>query len=306
MNRSTYANRVIVQELFDLAIFGRDGAHCQSSYFAHGFGLVKQLHGPMPVGNRVYVAGYDGHVYALNAATGAEIWQHDFAEDAPPDPPEFAGARARFQEIIARPNGAACDGKLFIQAVFDQSRVIALDCQTGKRVWTFQARGWISPDPTIAAGRVYVSSQDKHLYCLDLKTGKELWNFATPSWLASQVAVHNDRVYLPHHGGKLYELEAATGKQLRMFEPEQESDRAGLVYSFPIITEKTVYFASSSPGTLLAFDLETGKQQWRFQPDEALELFTNPVSEDGRIFVNARIRNKQKGIPGIYAIGEKP
>ena len=76
----------------------------------------------IPVGDRVFASGYDGQAYALDRATGRVIWKHDFVTDAPEDQPGFSGERARFQDIVARPRGAACDGKLFIQGVFDQSR----------------------------------------------------------------------------------------------------------------------------------------------------------------------------------------
>ncbi len=151
---------------------------------------------PLPVGERVFGSGYDGKAYALDRDTGEVVWEHDFVSDAPEDRPSFPGSKARFGKILARPNGSACDGHLFIQCVFDQSRVIALDCQTGEMRWEFQAEGWISPAPTIAGGRVYVVSQDQYLYCLELSSGKLLWQFKGPGWLASRVAVH-DGIVLP-------------------------------------------------------------------------------------------------------------
>src|SRR5262249_33562888 len=162
----------------------------------------------LPVGNRVYASGYDGKAYALDRNTGDIVWEHDFIEDAPPDQPEFDGARARFQQIVARPSGAACDGKLFVQCIFDQSRIIALDCGTGRRKWTCQAAGWMSAPPTIVADRIYVASQDAHLYCLDLATGKVVWKYKSPGWVSSGLAVHAGKVYFPHHKGRLYQLAA--------------------------------------------------------------------------------------------------
>lgn len=257
---------------------------------------------PLPVGNRVFFSAYDGCSYCLNQKTGEQIWKHDFAADAPPDQPGFAGAQARFQNIVARPNGAACDGKLFIQSVFDQSRVIALDCETGKRHWSFQTGGWIRPAPTISGDRVYVVSQDKHVYCLNRDTGALIWKFNTPSWLSSRVAVHDGRVFLAHHGAKLYQLEADSGKLIRMFEPPDEEDREGLVYSFPIIANQTAYFASGK-GVLLAVDVETGKLRWRLRPSEKSELFTEPATDGRRIFVTCRAGNANGGEHSVIAIG---
>ena len=260
---------------------------------------------PIPVGEYVYTSGYNGRSYCLNRANGKVIWEHDFVEDAPPDPPEFAAARARFQDIKARPNGAACNGKLFIQSVFDQSRVIAMDCETGKRSWTFQTGGWMHPAPTIADGRVYISSQDKHIYCLSLETGTLIWKYKTHSWLASQAAVHDGVVYLPHHGGKLYQFKVDTGELIRTFEPPDETDRKGLVYSFPIISQKTAYFPSGS-GVFFAVNIETGALRWKLRPSEESELFTCPTTDGRQIFVTSRRGNDKEGEHSILAIGTIP
>ena len=257
---------------------------------------------PIPVGEYVYTSGYNGRSYCLNRANGNVVWEHDFVEDAPPDPPEFAGASARFQEILARPRGAACNGKLFIQSVFDQSRVIAINCETGKRSWSFQTGGWIGPAPTIADGRVYVSSQDKHLYCLNLETGTLIWKSKTHSWLASQAAVHDGIVYLPHHGGKLYQFKAETGELIRTFDPPDEADRKGLVYTLPIITQKTAYFPSGS-GVFFAVNIDTGELRWKLRPSEDSELFTTPVTDGRQIYVASRKGNEEHGEHAILAIG---
>jgi outer membrane protein assembly factor BamB len=260
---------------------------------------------PIPIGDRLYLSGYDGHAYCLDRKSGEVQWKHDFISDAPEDPPDFPGARARFQQILARPNGSASNGELFIQSVFDQSRVVAIDCQTGKRKWSFQAKGWIGPAPTIAGERVFVVSQDKNLYCLDLSNGKVKWQYTTPSWLASQVAVYDGQVYLPHHRSRLFQLNAETGQLIRIMEPPDEKLRDGAVYSFPIIANKTAYFACGN-GWLFAFDIETGNLRWQLQPSEHSELFTNPVTDGRHIFVTSR-RNLQKaGEDAIFVIGIEP
>ncbi|HEX4145718.1 MAG TPA: PQQ-binding-like beta-propeller repeat protein [Pirellulales bacterium] len=261
---------------------------------------------PLPVGNRVYASAYDGMAYALDRSTGAVLWKHDFGADAPPDPPDggFAAKRARFGETIARPNGSACDGKLFIQSVFDQSRVIALDCETGARRWTFQAAGWISPAPTIVDGRVFIGSQDGNLYCLDLATGKLLWKFKAPNWLASRVAVHDGKVFLPNHCGMLIQLSAESGEKLQTFQTTDEADRQSLTYGFPIIAGQNAYFAVGS-GQLYAVDVATSKLSWTLRPSEGSELFTDPATDGRRIFVNCRTSIDKKGENAIIAVGRK-
>jgi outer membrane protein assembly factor BamB len=263
----------------------------------HGAGGV-----PIPVGDRVYASGYDGKAYALDRSDGHVIWQHDFIEDAPADQPGFEGERARFQEIVARPRGSTCDGELFIQGVFDQSRLIALDCTTGQRRWSFQAAGWIGPAPTIAGDRVYISSQDRHLYCLDRQTGRVVWKYAAPTWLASRVAVHGGKVFLPIHRGRLYQINAQSGELIHEFEPAEASDRKGSVYSFPIITDHSAYFATGE-GQLYSIDVETNRLQWKLRPLADSELFTDPATDGRRIFVTARQNNDKLGECAILAIG---
>lgn len=261
---------------------------------------------PIPVGQHVFASGYDGQAYGFDQQTGRVLWQHDFVGDAPPDPSdEFAGSKARLGTKPARPRGAASDGKLFVQAVFDQSRVIAVDCRSGERRWTFQTKGWIGAAPVIAEGKVFIPSQDKHLYCVNLSDGKELWNYEAPRWLASSPAVHQGKVYLPVHRAQLHELELETGKLIRILEPPEAKDREGAVYSFPLISGKTIYFAAGSTGLLFAFDLESGTMRWKLRPSEGSELFSSPATDGQRLFVTCRQggNQDQSGENAILVIG---
>lgn len=261
---------------------------------------------PIPIGKQVFASGYDGQAYALDLETGRVLWQHDFVADAPADPSEeFAGNKARLGTKPARPRGAASDGKVFVQAVFDQSRVIALDCTTGERRWSFQTKGWIGAAPVIAEGKVFIPSQDKHLYCVNLSDGKELWKYSAPRWLASSPAVHQGKVYLPVHRAQLHELELESGKLIRILEPPEAKDREGAVYSFPLISERTIYFAAGSTGLLFAFDLESGAMRWKLRPSEGSELFSSPTTDGQRLFVTCRQSGNQReaGENAILVIG---
>jgi RNA polymerase sigma factor (sigma-70 family) len=260
---------------------------------------------PLPVGDRVYAAGYDGNAYALDRATGAVMWKHDFASDAPPDQPHFSSKDARFGSIVARPRGSACDGDVFVQCVFDQSRVIAVDCATGQRRWSFQATGWVESGPTIAGDHVFVVSQDKFLYCLDRVTGKLIWKFRAPTWLASRVAVHDGIVFLAAHHGCLYQIDEQSGKKLRAFQSTDDADRKSLTYSFPIVTNQSAYFATGD-GQLYAIGIAKNNLLWQFGPSEGSELFSDPSTDGRRIFVTSRQGSNKTGEHAVIAVGAKP
>jgi outer membrane protein assembly factor BamB len=256
---------------------------------------------PISIGGALFVSGYDGHAYGIEAATGLEVWKHDFGADGQQLQGEFENQKARFQEIRARPRGSSSDGDIFLQAVFDQSRLVAIDCGTGQRRWSFQAAGWTADGPTISDGRVFIGSQDQHVYCLDRQTGQPLWKFQAPTWLASRPAVHDGRLYVPAHRGRLYQLDARTGDVLWAFQPAEEAERNGHIYSFPIVTEDTVYFAAGS-GWVYAVDTSNGELRWKLQPSPGSELYSDLSTDGSRLFVTSRNREKE-GENAVIAIG---
>lgn len=262
---------------------------------------------PLAVGNRVYTSGYDGTAYGLDQATGKVIWTHDFVQDAPPDVPDFPGTRARMEKSAARPRGSACDGKIFVQTIFDQSRVIAVDCATGKRLWSCSTNGWPGAGARISGNRVYVTSQDKHLYCLNHDTGEVLWKYKAPAWLGTDVAVFEDKVILPSHRGRLIQIAADSGREIRRFETTDESDLKALAGSAPLIANGIAYFCSGK-GQVYAVDIASNQLKWKFRPSPDSGIASDPTSDatDGfRFFITCRQEDENTGECAVIAIGPK-
>ncbi len=257
---------------------------------------------PLPIGESLFYAGYDGMAHAVNKNTGVKIWEADLVGDAPEDPPGFSGERARFQGHPARPRGSACDGKTFFQCVFDQCRVVAFDCQSGKQRWSFQTRGWVGAAPTIAGGNVFIGSQDDHMYCLNKDTGRQVWKFKTGSRISSRAAVNDDSVFFPSCDGWLYRVSIMSGQLIWKFQTKPAKGGRTSTYSFPIVTKNLVCFAAGE-GQIYAVDIETGELKWKFRPCEGSELYTNPATDGSRIFVMSRKGSKGVGKSEILAIG---
>lgn len=70
--------------------------------------------------------------------------------------------------------------------------VTALDTRTGEQKWVFHAEGPVRFAPAIDGERVYVTSDDGHLYCLELETGKKQW--AVPGGPERRQIIGNDRL----------------------------------------------------------------------------------------------------------------
>ncbi len=94
---------------------------------------------PLVVGEAVFVAGGDGF-YAFKRADGKPIWNHNALADRPVVTPSFATQYAAESAGTTRTSGSASDGSLLFEELYDQCRVVALDCRDGKQHWSYSAR----------------------------------------------------------------------------------------------------------------------------------------------------------------------
>lgn len=108
-------------------------------------------------GSIVTVAGGDGTVVALDAATGRELWR--------------AGAGAPLSA------GVGSDGSVAAVVTRDND-VVALS--SGKQLWKrkLPAQGFTAP--FVAGGRVFVLAADRSVTAMDGQTGRVLWTQQRP------------------------------------------------------------------------------------------------------------------------------
>jgi len=126
-------------------------------------------------------------------------------------------------------------GRKLILPFNDRDKVVALDIDTGKELWTFYSNGPVRLSPAAHKDKLFVASDDGWLYALSVADGSVAWKFrAAP---APRKALGNKRVIScwPTRGG-------------------------------PVIRDGKVYFAASiwpMMGTFIyAADAETGQLQW--------------------------------------------
>jgi outer membrane protein assembly factor BamB len=276
------------------------GAEVWHAKLACGDGPVIALEKPA----LVCVAGGDGTLYAVDPATGKERWTTEFLTDAPKDPPGFAGGAARVNGK-ARPTALASDGSAVFVSIFDQSRVVAFDAATGKRLWSFQSGGWIYGRAVATARHVFIGSQDDFFYCLDRHTGAKVWSFKTNSRIESGGAVDEKFVYFGSCDGNVYCLNQADGKERWRFATDRrEGDRRTAIYSVPVLRRDSVYFAAGD-GQVYGLDRETGKLKGKVRPSEQSEMYCSLAADRTLLFGVTRARLKGQGEPSLVAIGLK-
>jgi alcohol dehydrogenase (cytochrome c) len=151
--------------------FGPTGLHAGQSTYSFECA-------PIVVDGVMYVTGWDGLVWALDAKTGQELWRYQHA--IPFDTPLCCGNVNR--------GVAVANGKVF--AVTLNAHVIALDATDGKVVWDTpygdpRAGESATVAPLVVKDMVIVGSSGGefgnrgHLDAFDLETGERRWRCYT-------------------------------------------------------------------------------------------------------------------------------
>jgi quinohemoprotein ethanol dehydrogenase len=270
---------------------------------------------PIEVDGRLFIT--DGHdeVFALDAATGQQIWKFDGFNDE--------ATLAQFFLCCGRNNHGVAfgDGKVFFGR-FDDS-VVALDAESGKMVWSstvadFHDKVSINSAPqfveagdrdlviiSLSGGEFEIRGQ---VFALDAKTGNTVWHFSTtqPTSFAGQSFLTG--------GGAVWNPPA--------IDPD-----LGLVYlsvgnAAPDILGENRTGDNLFAASVVAINLFNGNPVWHFQEvhhdiwdyDSAQPAVLFPLEKDGKHFralghcsKNGQyyILDRRTGDP-IYAVTEQP
>jgi serine/threonine-protein kinase len=98
----------------------------------------------------VYVGSDDSNVYALNAATGAKVWNYTTGS-----------------VVISSP--AVVNGVVYVGS--HDGNVYALNAATGVRLWNYTTGNAVYSSPAVVNGVVYVGSEDGNVYAFSLAGG---------------------------------------------------------------------------------------------------------------------------------------
>jgi outer membrane protein assembly factor BamB len=169
--------------------------------------------------------------------------------------------------------------------------------------WRFQTEGPVKSSPAIELaagapdapeGRVFVGSNDGHLYALDLADGREVWAFKTADAVEAAPLVLQGAVYVGSVDGFLYALDAATGALRWKYETQDKilgganwvrstlrSGSAAAAEDGSPQGDRTWILVGSYDMSLHCVDAATGKAVWTAETGNYVN--GTPAVVDGKI-----------------------
>jgi outer membrane protein assembly factor BamB len=262
---------------------------------------------PAVAGELVYVGGYNGKVYAVNASSGALRWVYPregtlqaivggvitaldrlyfacadgkvYALDAETGDKQWEFATGG--KIWATP---AIDGETLYIGSFDK-KLYALDAITGQEKWEqpFETEGAIASSPLVYDGMVYIGSFDRYFYAVDAASGSKEWQFLAEKWFWTKAVAYNGTVYVGCLDGKVYALDAETGDEV-----VAAIDLESPVYSWPVLVDDKVIIASEE-GKVYALD--TASNQLELLADLGEAIYTPLCFSQGVVYVYTQEQN---------------
>jgi hypothetical protein len=212
-----------------------------------------------------------GHDAGRSGATVDEIrppftrkWYRLFADE---------GIQAGVQPVVAR-------GRLFIGTL--RGILHAIDAETGRDLWTYQAGGPILHTCYAGHARVMFTCADGNVYCLGADDGWPQWTFQTGQALWNAPAHDGEDLLVGGRDGKLYALKPTRG---------------GLTWSAPVGApilgspavdeERNRVFVAAEDMHVYAFDRESGRQLWRSEklPGCSFRGYHPVIAPDGSVMV---------------------
>ena len=203
---------------------------------------------PTVVDGVVYAGAPNRFVYAVDAASGKEIWRF-----------ETSG------QVSGTPTVA--EGRVYFGQQGGNKEFYAVDARTGQRVWS-KPLGWAWVGASYSAGKLFVGTVEGDLFCLRAATGEILWKRETTGGIYPAPATDSKKLYTGAWGGHYFGLDQATGDITWAYYipkgPAGESQRNVIApdSGAPVLVGDRMFAAVG--GSAFALDTKTGRPIWNY------------------------------------------
>ncbi|MFT7236498.1 MAG: outer membrane protein assembly factor BamB [Cyclobacteriaceae bacterium] len=224
-------------------------------------------------GATIYVASYDDHMYALNAATGATNWMFDI------------GSNAKYSTSALGTDGSLYGG-------YQTDNVHALNGD-GTEKWVFPTSGDVNGSAAIGTdGTVYIHSIDDFLYALDPTDGTKKWDYFYGNWSGTALALtaEGNIIVTGEKDSETGVVAAVTSAGTELWSVNttivsgSASTSGKIDQGGPAIgPDGTIYVGTKGP-ELLALDPASGATKWSYTKPEFAGVGSTPAI-DNRGFI---------------------
>lgn len=198
-------------------------------------------------GKYVVYANTSGIVYALDAATGNEIWKYRTGGKVFSTPAIYGSGDAASVII------GSCDTYIY-----------SLRIKDGKVNWKYKCGKSVLGSPTVFGGKVYIGASDHIFRALNAKNGKLVWeNKDVKGFVEAKPYVDKEQVVIGDWANRLYSFNPANGK-LQWEWKVKGSRMLSPAAVWPIKANGNIIFATPERVTY-GLDAKTGKQLWRIR-----------------------------------------
>lgn len=234
---------------------------------------------PAYADGKLFAAGVDGTIAAMDATNGRTLWSKRLGE-------RHGFILHRGKNSLRWAGGPSVNGDLLVIGSLE-GRVQALDAGSGAERWHAQVSSEVIAPPAISDGIVVVRTNDGHLYALDTADGSRKWVFdrATVPVLSlrgnSAPRIADGVVYAGEDNGKVVALRLADGNPiweqvLSKGEGRSEIERLQDVDGQLAVADGVVY-ASGYRGQVVALISQTGRPLWTHELSGYIGVATAPT-----------------------------
>jgi outer membrane protein assembly factor BamB len=231
-------------------------------------------------GGVLYFGSGDNTFYAVDAATGKEVW--------------------RFKTGAAVSSSPAVEDGL-VHFVSRDGNLYAVDALKGKEVWRHTLGAdleyhngfdYYLSSPTVVNGVLFVGSGDGNLYAFEANTGTIVWKYFAGSRIRSTPAVADNLVLVGTMSGYLVAVDRSGGTLKWKFATQGAAlkiedfgfDRSAIVSS-PSVAAGIVTVGCRD-GFLYAVDLQSGTQKW-VNDHKISWVLSTPARSEGKVFAGS-------------------
>ena len=192
----------------------------------------------------IYLSTLDHQIYAINAESGAIIWQSG----------ELGGS------VVGTP---AYDAGVLYAGTFG-SEMLAIDSQDGSVIWRTPVDGWVWSGPRLVDGMLYFGDLNGNFYKLDASNGNEVWRIGSEVLdgpITGSPLVEDGSIYIPTEAGTLFAYDTEGN-------PLWSQIIGGQLNTSPVSAGDVILVAPIENDSLLVALTVDGATRWTFAPEE--------------------------------------